>query len=44
VIAEFTEDNGRWTFVNFHYLDPNSDLLTILKARAECTVPRSPSS
>lgn len=46
VIAEFTEDNGHWYFVNFHYLYDDgtiADLLTILKNPEKCMSPRSPS-
>ena len=43
VIAEFIEENGRWTFTNFHYPDTGTDLLAILGTpRSKCTVPRSP--
>ncbi len=43
VVAEFTQNGDRWTFVNFYYANPNTDLLSILKSpRAKCTVPRLP--
>ncbi len=43
VVAEFTQDDGHWTFVNFYSTNPNTDLLSILKSpRPKCTVPRLP--
>jgi hypothetical protein len=42
LIAEFTQEKGHWLFVNFYYLSPKSDLLTVLKGRAPCTEPRGP--
>ena len=42
VIAEFTETNGHWFFVNFHYEEQGgADLLTLLKSPEKCTVPRT---
>ncbi|MGA2502201.1 MAG: hypothetical protein ABSH20_31040 [Tepidisphaeraceae bacterium] len=36
VLAELVRKNGHWTFVNFHYPDPNgSDLLSTLKLLRE---------
>lgn len=40
--VEFTESNGRWQFVNFHYAYPaKTDLISILKSRPPCSVPRT---
>lgn len=39
VIAEFTQRDGHWYFVNFYY-PGGSDLLTQLKSRSPCTTPR----
>jgi hypothetical protein len=42
LIAEFTQEKGHWFFVNFYYLSPKGDLLTVLKSRPPCTEPRGP--
>jgi hypothetical protein len=39
--VELIQNNGRWQFVNFHYAYPaKTDLITILKSRPRCSVPR----
>jgi hypothetical protein len=41
VIAEFSQQNGRWLFTNFYYPDNRTDLLTILKSpKLPCSRPR----
>ena len=40
LIAEFIQEEGHWFFVNFYYLSPKGDLLTVLKSRPRCTEPR----
>jgi hypothetical protein len=42
LIADFTQEKGHWFFVNFYYLSPKSDLLTVLKSRPLCSEPRVP--
>jgi hypothetical protein len=39
VIAEVTQRDGRWYFVNFYY-PGGSDLIANLKSRSACTTPR----
>ena len=42
LIAEFTQEKGRWSFTNFYYLSRKGDLLTVLKSRLPCAEPRAP--
>jgi len=42
IIAEFTQKDGHWFFVNFIY-PGGSDLLTVLKSRPRCTTSKGTS-
>ena len=42
LVAEFRQEEGHWLFVNFDYLSPKGDLLTVLKSRPPCSEPRVP--